>query len=65
MISQQEMQFQLAALQRQRDEALYKLVLAEARIEMLQAEVSVLREQVPKTEADILEFRDRQQMTEP
>lgn len=43
MVSYQEMTLQLAALQRQRDQALYQVVLAEARMGMLEAELDALR----------------------
>jgi hypothetical protein len=74
MISQQEMVFQLAALQRQRDVALYQVVMAEARIGMLETELSQVRAELeqsrtipepPKDLGDVLPFRDRQSMTEP
>ena len=67
MISQQEMAFQLAALQRQRDSALYQVVIAEARIAMLETEIAQLRSPTPVSEelGEILKFRDRQSMTEP
>src|SRR5271154_3395208 len=44
MVKPQEMHFQLAALQRQRDQALYAQVIAEARVAILEAELSQVRE---------------------
>lgn len=59
------MTFQLAALQRQRDAALYQLVIAEARIAMLEAELAQVKAAKPVDLGDVLQFRDRQSMTEP
>ena len=69
MVTQQEMLFQLAALQRQRDAALYQVVLAEARIGMLEAELAVTREVLKdlreKQAANGVRVADRNSMTEP
>jgi len=69
MVTQQEMLFQLAALQRQRDTALYQVVLAEARIGMLEAELAVtqqaLKDLREKQASNGVRAADRNSMTEP
>jgi len=69
MVTQQEMMFQLAALQRQRDAALFQVVLAEARIGMLEAELAVtqqaLKDLREKQVTNGVRAADRNSMTEP